>query len=433
MPQETELPTAGDRSIRGLRWYILALIFIITCINYVDRSSIGLLFTHFGPELAITRTQYSWVGAILLFAYTLSQSISGRVYDRFGARSGFTISVIVWCVAAMAHSRITGFASFASASFFLGLGEAGNWPGAAKVIAEWFPQRERAFGMAIFNGGASMGAVVGPLLVASFLDPLIGWRMTFLAVGSIGFLWLAGWLWLYHPIANHPRISPEERSYIREGQIARATSPAPPLRALLSRRQTWGILAARFIVDPIWWLYVLWLPTYLKDVHHLSLKDIGAFSWAPYLCAAVGSLFGGWLAGRLIARGRSVNAARKIVVGAAACLMPFGIFAAHAKGTYTALICISVVLFGFQMWISNVQTLPSDFFSNSAVGTIAGMGGTAAGLSSLFFNLGTGWLVTHLGYGFVLTLAGILAPIGALVLFLLAGDIKRLDLDTANN
>jgi len=421
-----------DRSfIHGLRWYILALIFIITCINYVDRSSVGLLFTHFGPQLGISRTQYGWVGAALLLAYTISQSVSGRIYDRYGARIGFTLSVVVWCVAAMAHSAIAGATSFAAASFFLGLGEAGNWPGAAKVIAEWFPQRERALGMAVFNGGASMGGVIAPLLVAAFLDPLLGWRKTFFVVGIAGFVWLAAWLALYHPLESHPRVSPQERQYIDEGQPAQSAEPSPSLRVLLSCRQTWSILLARLVVDPIWWLYILWLPEYLKDVHHLSLRDIGAFQWMPYLCAAIGSLFGGWLAGRLIARGRSVNAARKLVVGAAAALMPFGILAAHVKGTYAALICISIVLFGFQMWISNVQTLPSDFFANSAVGTVAGLGGTAAGISSLFFNLCTGWLVTHFGYGFVLTVAGLLAPIGALLLFALAGNIQRLDLGKA--
>jgi ACS family hexuronate transporter-like MFS transporter len=388
-----------------------------------------LLFTSFGSQLGISRSQYSWVGAALLLAYTISQSVSGRIYDRFGSRIGFTLSVVVWCVAAMAHSAIAGVTSFATASFFLGLGEAGNWPGAAKVIAEWFPQRERALGMAIFNGGASMGGVVGPLLVATLLDPLLGWRKTFLVIGAAGFVWLAAWLALYHPLATHPRVSPEEKKYIYEGQPARSAEPAPSLRVLLSCRQTWSILVARLVVDPVWWLYILWLPAYLKDVHHLSLKDIGAFQWAPYLCAAIGSLFGGWLAGRLIARGRTVNAARKLTVGAAACLMPFGILAAHVQGTYAALVCISIVLFGFQMWISNVQTLPSDFFANSAVGTVAGMGGTAAGISSLFFNLCTGWLVTHFGYGFVLTLAGLLGPVGAILLFALAGDIQPLDLD----
>jgi len=414
--------------IHGLRWYIIGLVFIATCINYIDRSSIGLLFTDFGRELGISREQYGWIGAILLFAYTVSQSISGRLYDRFGARIGFTVSIVVWCLAAMAHSAIVGFASFAAASVFLGLGEAGNWPGAAKVVAEWFPQQERAIGMAIFNGGASMGGVLGPLLVAALLDPLIGWRKTFLVVGSLGFFWLVAWLAIYRPLDQHPRVSEEERRYIREGQVTAAKEPSPPLRVLLGYRQTWAILLARFIVDPIWWLYMLWLPTYLKDVHHLSLKDIGIFQWAPFLCAAVGALFGGWLAGKLIARGQSVNRARKTVVGIATCLMPFGILAARFHQPYPALVCIAVVLFGFQMWISNVQTLPSDLFPQSAVGTIAGMGGTAAGISSLFFNLCTGWIVTHFGYSVVLILAGLLAPIGALVLFLLVGEVRRINI-----
>jgi len=171
---------------------------------------------------------------------------------------------------------------------------------------------------------------------------------------------------------------------------------------------------------------MLWLPTYLKDVHHFNLKSIGIFQWAPYLCAAVGSLFGGWLAGRLIARGRSVNAARKLTVGIAACMMPFGILAARAESPYVALAYIAIVLFGFQMWISNIQTLPSDFFSQASIGSVAGMGGTAAGLSSLLCNLGTGWLVAHHGYGIVLTIGGCLAPIGALLLFVVAGPIQRI-------
>jgi MFS transporter, ACS family, hexuronate transporter len=416
------------RTIPGLRWWIVGLIFLVTCINYIDRSSIGLLFTHFGSDLGITKEQYGWVGAILLFAYTLSQTVSGQLYDRYGARIGFTVSILIWCIAAMAHSAIVGFTSFAACSFFLGLGEAGNWPGAAKVVAEWFPQKERAIGMAIFNGGASMGGVIAPLLVARFLDPMFGWRITFLIVGSLGLLWLVAWLFIYHPLAIHPRVTQSERSYIREGQLPATSRTPPPLKSLLALRQTWSILLARFIVDPIWWLYVLWLPTYLKDVRHFSLKDIGISAWAPFLAAAIGSLFGGWLSGFLIARGLGVNAARKWVMGIAACLMPFGILAARMDNAYSALACIAIVLFGFQMWISNVQTLPSDFFADASVGSVAGMGGTAAGISSLIFNLCTAWLVSHFGYGVVLTLAGLLAPLGALTFFALSGRIHRITL-----
>jgi ACS family hexuronate transporter-like MFS transporter len=305
------------------------------------------------------------------------------------------------------------------------LGEAGNWPGAAKVVGEWFPASERALGMAIFNGGASMGGVLGPLLVASLLEPAIGWRRTFLLVGSLGLLWLIAWLVVYHPLETHPHVSDEERGLILRGRNE-PSGPAPSLRDLLRLRATWGILLARFFVDPIWWLYMLWLPSYLKDVHHFNLKEIGIFQWAPYLCAALGSLVGGAMSGWLIRRGRTVNAARKTAMAIAACMMPAGIFAAHARSPFTALAMIAVVLFAFQMWISNVQTLPSDYFATSSIGFVAGLGGMAAGISSLFFNLGTGWLVTHLGYASVLTLAGLLAPIGAIALFAVGGRIHPL-------
>ncbi len=250
---------AGNRGLRGLRWWIVALIFLVTCINYIDRSSIGLLVTRFGPDIHITARQYGFVSSLLLLAYTISQSVSGRLYDRFGARIGFSVSIMVWCVAAMAHAFIAGIVSFAICSFFLGLGEAGNWPGAAKVIAEWFPQKERAIAMAIFNGGASMGGVIAFPLVAGFLEPHFGWRRTFLIIGSVGFVWLAAWLAVYRPLSQHPRLTSEERTYICEGQPksdgVNAQSLSP--RVLLSMRQTWGILLARFCVDPVWWLYVV--------------------------------------------------------------------------------------------------------------------------------------------------------------------------------
>jgi ACS family hexuronate transporter-like MFS transporter len=421
--------------IPGLRWLLVGLVFAVTCINYIDRSSIGLLVTRFGTDIGISTTQYGYVGSLLLAAYTVSQSVSGRLYDKFGARIGFTVSILVWCTAAMAHSLMTGFYSFAACSFFLGLGEAGNWPGAAKVIAEWFPQRERATGMAIFNSGASLGGVVGPLLVAGFLAPRFGWRITFLIIGSLGFFWLAAWLAFYRPLFQHPRLSLEERTHIREGQPEATLDDVRPISygELLKLRQTWGILLARFCVDPIWWLYVLWLPTYLKEARHFDLKQIGVSTWAPYLAAAAGALFGGWVVGRLIKRGMSVNRARKTTISVAACMMPFGIFAARAHSPYTALACIAVVLFGFQMWISNVQTLPSDFFSHRSVGAVAGMGGTAAGIASLLFNLLTAPLAHRFGYGFVLTIAGVMAPVGLLLLLLVAGDIKRVDGTSGKN
>jgi ACS family hexuronate transporter-like MFS transporter len=422
--------TATRRKIHGLRWWIIGLVALATTINYVDRQSISLLFPVLSKptELNISPMQYANIGTILLLAYMFSQTISGRLYDRFGSRAGFTFSIIVWSIAAMAHSTIVGVYSFAACSFVLGFGEAGNWPGAAKVVAEWFPVRERALGMAIFNSGAAMGSVIAPPLIVS-LQLSFGWRKTFLIAGSLGFFWLIAWLLMFRTPDKHPNISEEERALINQGRKASSKAPVPSWGKLLRLRQVWAIVLARFVVDPIWWLFVLWLPTYLSNARLLSLKQIGMFAWAPYLAASAGSLFGGWLSGRLIHSGWDVNRARKTVITIAACLMPAGILAARAESAFTALGFIAIVLFGFQMWISNVQTLPSDFFQDTTVGSVAGLGGTGAAIGSMTFMLSTGWIVTHLSYAPVLVIAGILAPVGTIILFLLAGRIQTVQIE----
>lgn len=419
MPLST--PDTSLLALPGLRWRMIALIFLATCINYVDRQSISLLFPVLSKELNFTALQYSRVATCLLLAYMISQTVSGKFYDRYGNRIGFTISIIIWSLAAMAHSMIAGLTTFAALSFCLGFGEAGNWPGAAKVVAEWFPIRERALGMAIFNSGAALGSIIAPPLI-TMLQIQLGWRTTFLCAGFLGFLWLVGWLLFYRPPNE------AERAALREG--AEPARPSKPIAwgTLLRMRQVWAILVARLLVDPIWWLFVLWLPEYLSKARGLSVKQIGMFAWAPYVAAACGSLFGGWLAGRLVARGYSVNRARKTVIICAACLIPAGILAAFAESAMAALGYIAIVLFGFQMWISNVQTLPSDFFPQGAVGSVAGLGGTAAALGSMAFTLSTGWVVTHFSYAPVLVTAGLLAPIGTVLLFLVSGPIQRVRL-----
>jgi ACS family hexuronate transporter-like MFS transporter len=360
----------------------------------------------------------------------ISQSVSGKLYDRYGTRVGFTVSIVIWSLAAMGHSLIAGFYSFAALSFVLGFGEAGNWPGAAKMVAEWFPVRERALGMAIFNSGAALGSVIAPPLIIG-LQLIVGWRVTFLIAGTLGFVWLVAWLLNYWPPERHPRISPEELALIQASRNTSSSSNATMISTgrLLRIRQVWAIILSRFLVDPIWWLFVLWLPEYLHKSRGFSMKQIGMFAWAPYLAASAGSLFGGWLSGRLIQHGFDVNRARKTVIVIAACLMPAGLLAARAESAMAALGYIAIVLFGFQMWISNVQTLPSDFFANKTVGSVAGFGGTGAAIGSMTLMLATGWIVSRFSYAPVLMIAGVLAPVGTAVLFLLAGKIQRVDLD----
>jgi len=413
----------------GLRWWIVGLIFLATLINYIDRLTISVLAPAITKDLGLNNTEYGGIVAWFLLAYTISQGVSGKLYDRVGTKIGFVCSITVWSIAAMSHALARGLASLSAFRFVLGLGEAGNWPGAAKTVAEWFPIRERAFGMAIFNSGAAIGSVSAPPLIV-WLSLAYGWRTTFIVTGALGFFWLALWLLFYQSPDRHKWLSESERELIRAGQFDDATASKTPVRwrDLLRYRQVWAIILSRFLTDPVWWLYISWLPKYLADARGFSLVKIGMFAWVPYVAADAGSLSGGWLSGHLIKRGWPVDRARKLVILLAAMLMPAGIFAAFAQSAMVALALIGLVLFGFQVWINNVQTLPSDFFSDRAVASVAGLGGTGAGIGSMIFVLGTGWMVDHFSYVPVLVSAGLLAPFGTLILFLLAGRIERIPL-----
>jgi len=419
--------------LRGLRWWIVGLIFLATLINYIDRLTISVLAPVITHDLGLTNTEFGGILTWFLLAYTISQGLSGKLYDRIGTKRGFVCSIVLWSIAAIAHAFARGLATLSAFRFVLGFGEAGNWPGAAKTVAEWFPIRERAFGMAIFNSGAAIGSVVAPPLIV-WLSLTYGWRTTFIVTGLLGFGWLVLWLIFYETPERHRWLSETERELIREGQPDQdetlVTERKAPLkwRELLGYRQVWAIALSRFLTDPVWWLYISWLPKYLADARGFSLVKIGLFAWVPYVAADAGSLSGGWLSGYLIARGWSVDRSRKLVIAIAACLMPAGILAAFAHDAMVALVLIGVVLFGFQVWINNVQTLPSDFFPDKAVASVAGLGGTGAGIGSMIFVFGTGWVVDHFSYVPVLVVAGLLAPLGTLVLFALCGRIERVSL-----
>jgi ACS family hexuronate transporter-like MFS transporter len=314
----------------------------------------------------------------------------------------------------------------------LGLGEAGNWPGAAKTVGEWFPERQRAFGMAIFNSGAAIGSIVATPIIVALYNYFDDWKPVFVVTGLLGFLWLAVWWIVYDKPETHKWLTAAELVVITADD-RRTNDTSEELsfgwRELLKYRQTWAIILSRFLVDPIWWLYITWLPLFLYQVHGFDLRQIGLFAWVPYVAADAGSLFGGWLSGFLIGRGWSVNAARKAAVAFAAVLMPAGIAAAYTPSSMAALVLIGVVLFGFQVWINNVQTLPSDIFPSKAVGSVAGLGGTGAGIGSMIFTFSTGWIVDKFSYAPVLVTAGLLAPIGTIVLFALVGNIGKLPIN----
>jgi MFS transporter, ACS family, aldohexuronate transporter len=421
--------TAAARPMKvpGLRWVMVGLIFLATVINYVDRQTVAVLKKSISDDLGLTNPEYAAIQNAFLVAYAASQMLSGRLYDAVGTRLGFTISIVVWSIAASAHAAARSMTSFAFWRFVLGFGEAGNWPGAAKAIAEWFPARERALGMGIFNAGAAVGGALSPPLIA-WLASTWGWRPTFLITGAMGLGWLVLWLVLFRVPQEHPWLGEVERAYILEGQgDTRVPGEAarPTWLELLRYRQVWAVVVGRFLTDPIWWLYVFWLPSYFQEARGFSLAQIGWSAWFPFLAAGLGALTGGWASGHLIARGWSVDRARKTVMAAGALLVPAGILAMRAESPYVALAWMGVVLFGFQVWINNLQTLPSDFFPGSAVASVAGLGGTAAAVASVLYNWNTGRVVDLMGYAPVFVAAGILGPLGLGAVMLLAGRIER--------
>jgi len=415
-------------AVTGLRWWIAGLIFLATLINFVNRLTVSVLAPVITEQLRLSNTEFASITTSFLIAYTLSQSLSGKLYDRIGTRRGFTVSIVVWSLASMAHALARGLTGLNCFRFVLGLGEAGNWPGAAKVIAEWFPVRQRALGMAIFNSGASIGSVVAPPMIIG-LNALFGWQATFVVVGIIGFGWLGLWLRFYETPERHPRITAEELALIQQDRDAKSARPIA-WRELLRHREVWAIVISRFFADPVWWLYITWLPLYLYKVHGFSLKQIGLFAWLPYVAADAGSLCGGWASGFLIGRGWSVNRARKTIIVAGMLMMSTGIVAAVTGSAMGALALIAVVLFGFQSWINNVQTMPSDWFPERAVGSVTGLGGTGAGIGAILFTETTGVVVDRFhSYAPILIAAGLLPVLGTLALFLLGGPIRRVSFD----
>lgn len=411
-----------------MRWIIITLIGIATVINYIDRNALAVMWPGISSELGMDKSQYAFVVSCFMIAYGISQSISGRIFDKIGTRMGFVFSIAIWSLAAGLHAfarNLTGFAMFRA---LLGFGEAGNWPGAAKSNAEWFPIKERAFAQGIFNAGASLGAVISAPLIAYFYTT-IGWQMTFALIGALGFLWIIPW-WIINKATPqfHPWITEAERKYIVDGQKTTTVAgvaiedKALTVKELLSYKKSWSIILCRFFLDPIWWLFVSWLPLYLHDHFGFDVKQIGAFAWMPYVGAAIGSLGGGWLSGYLIGKGRPVRSTRYFCIGLGGALMfPALIASAFAATPLWAMMTMFVALLGFQIAIGNIQTLPSDYFSGKSVGTMAGLGGTSA----VFGVLITTWLVPTLtkdSYVPFFALATLLVPLGLGALYLLNDD-----------
>lgn len=410
----------------GLRWLIVGLIGLATVINYIDRNALAVMWPAVSRDIGADKADYALLVTVFMVAYAVGQSLFGKILDVIGARMGFAVAILVWSVSIAAHSLVRSLGVLSLLRVTLGVSEAGNWPGAVKANALWFPPRERALAQGVFNSGAAIGAIISAPLVAMLYEA-IGWRATFLVVGVLGFLWLLPWLFVYRADPDaHPWLSAAERAHIADrGGAPGAATPdySPSVRQLLRHRQSWAIIVSRFFLDPVWWLFVSWLPIYLAETFGFDVRQIGLFAWVPFVGAMLGSLGGGWLSGALIRRGWATLAARRLAVTlGGAIMLPALVLTSKAADPLSAVLLIAVILFGFQVAINNIQTLPSDYFGGGAVGSIAGIGGTAAVAGTLV----TTWLVpvmTTKGYGPIFVLAAAIVPVGVASLWLLGGRV----------
>lgn len=411
--------------VPSLRWWIATLVFLATVIGYIDRLTLSVLAPVICADLHLTNLQYAGIGTWFLIAYSSSMVLFGMLQDRVGTRIGFGAAMIVWSFAELGHAFARGLASLSFFRFVLGIGEGGHWPAATKTVAEWLPARERALGMGIANSGAALGSAIAPPLIV-WMQLRYGWKTTFVATAALGFVWLAVWFATYEIPHCHRWLGSKERALIESGRIAPdARKAAVRWIDILRDPNAIGIVLARFFGDPVWWLYLIWLPLYLSKARGFSLKEIGMFAWVPYVAADAGALSGGWLSGYLLRRGYSVLRARGAAILFSAALTPAGFLVAGARTPAEAILFISIVLFAFQFWIGNVQTLQSDLFPSEWVASVAGLSGTSAGLGAILFTLSTGWAVDHFSYAPILFVSGLLVPLGTIILFIFLRVSRR--------
>ena len=401
-----------------LRWAATAgssarLLFFAATINYIDRQVIGILKPTLQQQFGWSEIDYSDIVFAFQLAYAVGFLIAGRMIDKLGARTGFAVAIIIWSLAAIAHAEAPVFgvpaasafaligltysasvAGFILARMALGLGEAGNFPAAIKVVAEWFPKRERALATGLFNSGTNIGALLTPLIVP-WITITWGWYWAFVATGLIGFAWLAVWWPIYDRPESHPRVGKAELALIQSDP---ADTPVRiPWGTLLRHRQTWAFAIGKFMTDPVWWLYLFWIPDFLNRNHGIDLRTIGPPLVVIYLVADVGSIGGGWLSSTLIKRGWTVNAGRKVAMFVCALAVIPMLAASGARELWVAVALISLATAAHQGWSANLFTLVSDTFPRHAVGSVVGLGGFAGAVGGMLIAKLTGYVLQATG------------------------------------
>jgi ACS family hexuronate transporter-like MFS transporter len=401
--------TAGSAS-SPRRWFMIALVFLATVINYLDRQTLSVLAPVLREEFGMSNVDYSRIVSAFMVAYTIMNGVSGPLIDRIGTRLGYALCVAWWSAASVLQALSFNAVTLGLTRFLLGMGEAGNWPAGIRVVAEWFPVRERSLASGIFNSGSSIGALIATPLVV-FLSLRFGWRTAFVAVGLTGFFWLALW-WRFYEVPP---------AAYRQS----AESAAIPVERLLRLRFIRGFALVKMLMDPVWYFYIFWFPEYLKNGRHLTMEEIGKYGWIPFLAADLGNLVGGWFCGWLLRRGVSVNHARKGTVTLAACFMASAVPAVFAESPVVSMACVSIAMAGYTACNAVLLSIPADVLPHSALASTWGLCSMGSGFGGMVFALITGWLVDHYSYVPAFLLFGFLPLVSAAGLWLLTGSLNR--------
>lgn len=384
---------AGPVASNRFRWTVCALLFFATTINYVDRQVLSLIKEVLDAELGWTATEFGLVNSAFQGAYGISLLGFGWLVDRIGTRPGYAISIIAWSLAAMAHAAVGSVSGFLSARIALGLGEGGNFPSAIKAVAQWFPKRERAFATSLFNSGTNVGAVVAPAVVPA-IALAWGWQWAFLLAGISGFAWLAFWWWLYSEPRKSRHVSAAELALIEADAPAAGDTVTVSWRQLLRYRQTWSFIAAKFLTDPVWWFFLIWLPDFFRKVYGLDIRQSWDKLVTIYAIVTVLSIAGGWITGHLYKRGWSITRARKGgLLLFAICVVP--IVMATRVEVWPAVLLIALAGAAHQAWSATLFTTVSDLFPQAAVASVTGIGGFAGAIGGMLFPIVCGMTLDH--------------------------------------
>ena len=423
--------------IGNYRWFIVVLLFFATSINYLDRQIIGLLKPVLEKEFNWTETDFARIVIAFTAAYAIGLLLSGRLIDKIGTKLGYTIMVIIWSIAGMLHAIARSAFGFGVARVGLGLGEAGNFPAAVKAVAEWFPKKERALATGFFNAGTSIGVVLA-LLIVPFILNYYGWQAVFWITGALGFVWLIFWVIYYEIPSKQKRLSPGEYEYIISGQDKEDNERGLVIKwqKLFKQPQTWAFITGKGLIDPIYWFFLFWLPSYFSSTFSLDLKKPSLELMIIYTATTVGSIGGGYLSSRLIKKGWPVLKARKSSLFLFALLEVSIILAQFASSAWIAVGLISLAVAVHQAWATNVFTIASDLFPTEAVSSVVGIGGMAGAIGGILFPILVGSLLDSYkaagnitaGYNLLFTICGFTYLIAFAIMHLLTRRLGKVKL-----